>query len=71
MLEINGPAKTDSARPNGRVALLKEGSTQFADSVKHPFPPAGPQRVAFGSDQPTSLVIEEGDAEMGAPYVNC
>jgi len=70
MLEIHGAAKTNSARPNGVVGLVKEGSAKFADPVKHPFTPAGTQRVALRNHQPTTLVIEEGDAEMRAPNVN-
>ena len=70
MLEIHGTAKTDSARPNGVVGLVEEGSAKFADPVKHPFAPAGTQRVALRNHQPTTLVIEEGDAEMRAPNVN-
>jgi hypothetical protein len=70
MLEIHGAAKTNSARPNGVVGLVKEGSAKFADAVKHPFTPAGTPRVALRNHQPTTLVIEEGDAEMRAPNVN-
>jgi hypothetical protein len=70
MLEIHGAAKTNSARPNGVVGLVKEGSAKFADPVKHPFTPAGTQRVALRNHKPTTLVIEEGDAEMRAPNVH-
>jgi hypothetical protein len=70
MLEIHGPAKTDSACPNGRVELGEEGSAQIADSVKHPFASAGAQRIALRNHQPPSLVIEEAGAETGSSNVN-
>jgi hypothetical protein len=70
MLEIYGPAKTDSAGPKGRVGLVKEGSANFADSVQHPFTAAGTQRVALRNHLPTSLLVEEAGAEMGSPNVN-
>jgi hypothetical protein len=70
MLEIHGTAKTNSARPNGVAGLVKEGSAKFADPVKHPFTPAGSQRVTLRNHKPTTLAIEEGEAEMRAPNVN-
>ena len=70
MLEIHGTAKTNPARPNGVVGLVKEGSAKLADPVKHPFTPPGTQRVALRNHPPTTFVIEEGDAEMRAPNVN-
>ncbi|MGB9487365.1 MAG: hypothetical protein WCD04_14790, partial [Terriglobia bacterium] len=53
-----------------KLSRGKEGSAEFADPVKRPFMPAGTQRVALRNHKPTTLVIEEGDAEMGAPNVN-
>ena len=70
MLEIHRPAKTDSACPNGRVGLGEEGSALFADSVKHPFAPAGTQCIALQNRQPMAFAIKKGEAEMRAPNVN-
>jgi hypothetical protein len=69
-LEIHRTAKTNSTRPNGVVGLVKEGSAKFADSVKHPFTPAGTQRVPLRNHEALPLVIEEADAEMRTPNVN-
>jgi hypothetical protein len=70
VLEIHGPTKTDSARPNGRVRLLEESSGPLTDLFKHPITAAGPQRVALRKNQPFPLAVEESDAEMGASNVN-
>jgi hypothetical protein len=70
MLEIHRTAKTNSARPYPAVRLAKEGSAQFPDAFQHPDTPTGMQRVALRKQQPATLEIEEGKAEMGPPDVN-
>jgi hypothetical protein len=70
MLEIHGAAKTNSARPNGVASLVKEGSAKFANPVKHPFTPAGTQRITLQNHKPMTLTIKKGEAEMRAPNVN-
>jgi hypothetical protein len=70
MLEIHRTAKTNSACPHTAVRPVKEGAAQFPDAFKHPNTPARMQRVALRKHQPTTLVIEEGKSEMGAPDVN-